>query len=454
MATARGSARHTIFSPALTCGFAVSIVLWIAWFITHLPWLGLGEQVSLPVLLAVWLAGGAATGFAVGRARCIKVGGAAGLVSAVVGLLIFLSMLARPAAVGDASEGMRPGTPVIVLGFLALGVAIGAIGGLAGGIASGCPRDEPDPDWRARFAIVAVLAAAPLLFIGGLVTSTNSGMAVPDWPNTYGSNMFLYPLGPRARPDVFLEHSHRLFGTLVGLASVVLCVWVLVTDSRRWIKSLALVLVAIVVFQGGLGGLRVRVDSRLLAFTHGILAQLTLALLVVVAVALSPAWRSASFQTPPPDPAPTVRRLKFFATGFLHATLLQLIFGAMYRHFRDQHSLWTHIGFSVLVVILAAGAGFMAIAITGRYGGAGPILRRLGTAALVVVLLQFLLGWAAFIGGGTEPQAPSIGAALIRTAHQANGALLLGVATALFFWTQRVQGLHRLETGPPQTAPA
>ena len=66
----------------------------------------------------------------------------------------------------------------------------------------------------------AVVAVAPLLFVGGLVTSTNSGMAVPDWPNTFGSNMFLYPLGPRAQPDVYLEHSHRLFGTLVGLATL------------------------------------------------------------------------------------------------------------------------------------------------------------------------------------------------------------------------------------------
>ena len=71
-----------------------------------------------------------------------------------------------------------------------------------------------------RFAAFVVAATAILIFAGGLVTSTGSGLSVPDWPNTFGTNMFLYPLGPRAAPDVFLEHSHRLFGTLVGLSAI------------------------------------------------------------------------------------------------------------------------------------------------------------------------------------------------------------------------------------------
>jgi cytochrome c oxidase assembly protein subunit 15 len=443
--------RHPLLGAALTCGFAVAIGLWIAWFVTHLPWLGLPEQFSMPGLLGVWIAGAIATGVAAGRKRGPAVGAMSGLVTALVGLLLLGSKLAEAPAMGDAASGLKPAAAQIALAFLVLGVVIGAVGGLAGGLAAGRSEDPQDVDWLARFAIVAVFAAAPLLFVGGLVTSTNSGMAVPDWPNTYGSNMFLYPLGPRIRPDVFLEHSHRLFGTLVGLTLIVLTVWTLIVErrrGRRWVKTLVLAALATVVVQGMIGGLRVLTgstevaqDPRLLRFVHGVLAQITFALLMFVAIALSPLWRRATADRSTEDLPGLLRRLRFFSTGFLHASMLQLIFGAMYRHFRDSHSLWTHAAFSAIVVIMAAGAGFAASGTRGNYGGIGPVIRRWGIAALVVVVVQFALGWVSLLVSGMGPDtrmATSPVEALVRTAHQANGALLLAIATALFFWTRRL----------------
>jgi heme A synthase len=430
-----------LLGPALTCGFAVAVAVWIAWFVTHLPWLNISERVSLLVVLGVWLGGAVLAAGAAGRERAAVRGALAGVITAAIGLLLLGSKLVEPGQAGDAAAGFRPGAGLMAAGFLCAGIVIGTLGGLIG-FARTAAAAPGDADWLARFAFVTVLAVAPLLFVGGLVTSTNSGMAVPDWPNTYGSNMFLYPLGPRTRPDVFLEHSHRLFGTLSGLATLVLAIWVIGAERRRWVKSLALVALATIIIQGSLGGMRVLTgssdashDPRLLRFLHGVLAQLTFGVVVSIAVILAPSWRVVGGSVAAPEPL--LRRLKFFSTGLLHSTILQLIFGALYRHFRDDHSKWTHVAFSLVVVIFAAAAGFLGMAITGGPPGLRPILRRLGLGVLIVVMIQFTLGWITFVAGGTGQTADGPIQALLRTAHQANGALLLGLATALFLWTRR-----------------
>jgi len=283
------------------------------------------------------------------------------------------------------------------------------------------------------------------------VTSTNSGMAVPDWPNTYGSNMFLYPLGPRVRPDIYFEHAHRLFGTLVGLTTLVLTGWVLGAERRGWLKIVSGSAFLLVCIQGVLGGLRVRMgstdpdrDFRALAMLHGVLAQLTFGTLVAVAVFLSPTFKGTT--SPGIGPEPGLRRLRFFTTGLLHASLLQLVLGAAYRHFRDSHSLWSHAGFSMVVLVFALLAGFAAGALPRNATGPALIVRRCGPWLIGVVILQFLLGWATFSLGGRELKAAGAGQALLRTVHQANGALLLALAVTAFFWTRRVL---RLATSSP-----
>src|SRR6188768_3417392 len=125
--------------------------------------------------------------------------------------------------------------------------------------------------WPHRLAVVLACATFPLVWVGGLVTTTDSGMAVPDWPNTYGYNLFLYPwqtwlYGPW---DLFIEHGHRLLASSVGLLTIALLVALVRTESRRWIKVLGASALALVIFQGVLGGLRVRLDERTLAMLHG-----------------------------------------------------------------------------------------------------------------------------------------------------------------------------------------
>src|SRR5215210_2008781 len=107
-----------------------------------------------------------------------------------------------------------------------------------------------------RIALVTAVATFPLIFMGGLVTSHGAGMSVPDWPNSYGYNMFTFPPS-RWVGGILYEHTHRLMGTVVGLCSIVLTVVAWRTEPRRWVRWLATGVLGAVILQGVLGGLRV-----------------------------------------------------------------------------------------------------------------------------------------------------------------------------------------------------
>jgi cytochrome c oxidase assembly protein subunit 15 len=447
--------RDSLAGVIVTGGFASTLVLWSAWFVTHLPWLALSEQIAKPMTLGCWELALLWVGWRAGKPRGTIAGAGSGVIAAIVGLLILGSKLtetADPTAMGESS--VRPNAAMMAAGFVGLGAGLGAVMGGLGGLLAG-------PRVRAMglptFAIVAVCAIAPLVFIGGLVTSTNSGMAVPDWPNTFGSNMFLYPLGPRVPADIFFEHSHRLFGTLVGLTTMVLMVWTLRSTEHRSVRPWVVGLFAFIVLQGVLGGLRVLQgsadageDNRWLSMLHGIKGQLAFALTVTVAVFLVPAYQAARAALAAPQHE-HARRLRFLATAAMHSTILQLVLGAMYRHLRHDHVLWTHAAFALIVATFGLMAGFVASSMRMSFPtstaasaalssdareprGASllPTVRSLGIALVVVVGLQFVLGWGTFLFGGRGIQAGNEAQALLRTAHQANGAAMLALLTALF----------------------
>jgi cytochrome c oxidase assembly protein subunit 15 len=100
--------------------------------------------------------------------------------------------------------------------------------------------------WNPRlsgFAVLTALATLGLLAAGGLVTSHGAGLAVPDWPNTNGYNMFFFPFS-RWVGGVFYEHTHRLLASLVGLLTSVLALWLYGAKARPWMRHLGLVLLA------------------------------------------------------------------------------------------------------------------------------------------------------------------------------------------------------------------
>lgn len=452
------NALRTLFRPSvLTDAFAATVVVWWTWFVTHLPWLGIPEQVSVAAILAAWLLALIVCARSFGKegrtwGEAVAASAAAGFVSALAGLLILGSKLVKdpaPGAMGQAT--LRPGAILIALGFLVLGTILGVVGGAIGRVLSK-PRhratdvEENRRSWLARFGIVAAVAVVPLLIVGGLVTSSNAGMAVPDWPNTYGSNMFLYPIGPRATPAVYLEHSHRLFGTLIGLTAIILCVLVFLYDRRGFLKFLALLVLALVISQGILGGMRVlqgsteaAKDAKWARVFHGILAQVIFCLFVAIGVYLSPLYQrvkaavaSGVLQLGHTGVKPKTFRI--FATAAMHTTLLQLVFGAVYRHTRSAHALWTHMGFSLVVMVFVLLAAFAASGLRTPDTPAQRFVRRIGLLGAVCVAVQFMLGWLTFFLGGTGLEPNSIVEVLMRTAHQANGALLLAITTIMMLW--------------------
>src|SRR3954468_20410583 len=111
--------------------------------------------------------------------------------------------------------------------------------------------------WLHRVALLTAAATFPLIFMGGLVTSHQAGLSVPDWPNSYGYNMFLFP--PRLwAGNIFYEHTHRLYASFVGLLTVILAFWAWFGEKKRmWVRILGLSCLSMVIIQGVLGGLRV-----------------------------------------------------------------------------------------------------------------------------------------------------------------------------------------------------
>src|SRR5436190_15750632 len=153
----------------------------------------------------------------------------------------------------------------------------------------------PDNRWLHRFAVLTALATLALIGIGGLVTSHEAGMSVPDWPTTYGYNMFLFPLH-LWQSNIFYEHTHRLVASLVGMLTSILAVWLWLRESRAWLRWLGVAAFFAVVLQGVLGGLRVVFDKHgwgtELGIFHATVAQLFFVLVCSIALFTTCWWQS------------------------------------------------------------------------------------------------------------------------------------------------------------------
>jgi len=130
-----------------------------------------------------------------------------------------------------------------------------------------------------------------LICSGALVTSHAAGMAVPDWPNTFGYNMFLFPI-ERWVGGIMYEHVHRLIASGIGLLTILLAVVLFCAESRGWVKKLGVIAVVAVILQGIMGGLRVTLIKNEIGIFHGMFAQSFFVLLGVITLATSPWFRS------------------------------------------------------------------------------------------------------------------------------------------------------------------
>jgi cytochrome c oxidase assembly protein subunit 15 len=179
------------------------------------------------------------------------------------------------------------------------------------------------------FALLTAAATAVLIFAGGLVTSTGSGLSVPDWPNSYGWTMFTFPIENWVG-GIFYEHTHRLIASGVGFLILVLAFWLWRAEPRRWVRRLGFIALGAVITQGMLGGITVLwYLPDPISIAHASLAQIVFCLTTTIALVTSPGWRAHYARR---GPAPDDRTLQWVARLTLAVIYVQIVVGATMRH--------------------------------------------------------------------------------------------------------------------------
>src|ERR1700751_2184481 len=178
--------------------------------------------------------------------------------------------------------------------------------------------------WLNRFAWLTCFATVLLICSGGMVTSKNVGLAVPDWPTTFGYNMFLFPVSKWVGGILF-EHTHRLMGSLVGSLTIILAVWLWLSEHRRWVRNLGVIALVGIILQGILGGLRVTMMKDEIGIFHACVAQAFLGLLVFIALATANFWQAMDCRASVSDANSRVVRLAVAITIMIY---VQLALGA------------------------------------------------------------------------------------------------------------------------------
>ncbi len=180
-----------------------------------------------------------------------------------------------------------------------------------------------------RFAVFVVCCTGILIFIGGLVTSTGSGLSVPDWPTSYGWNMFTFPYSKWVG-GIFYEHTHRLVASFVGFLTVILTIWSWLREPRVWVRWLSAAALGAVILQGILGGLTVHfLLPAWISTLHACLAQTFFCTVIAIAVVTSPNWKRGLPRVQTHAESISIWTLCALATG---AVYIQLILGALMRH--------------------------------------------------------------------------------------------------------------------------
>ena len=299
------------------------------------------------------------------------------------------------------------------------------------------PRPSVFSIWPHRLALLLVCATFPLLFIGGLVTGKGAGLAVPDWPTTFGHNMFFYPWSKMVG-NIFYEHSHRLVASFVGLVTIAFTVTVWLRESRAWLRWLAAAALALVIVQGVLGGLRVVLLEQTLAIVHAATAQAFFALTIALAVFTSKEWLSLPEPTTSLNDGGRLRRLCLATTALIY---MQVIIGAVLRHTGERVD--AHLALAALVALHIM---LILIRISKNHARVYE-LQRPALTLFALLLLQLLLGTVSYLAKFTAAlRLPIDATVVLTTTHLACGALMLGSAVALTL------KCYRLSTARAQNA--
>ena len=302
-----------------------------------------------------------------------------------------------------------------------------------------------------RFAVFTAFSTFLLIIAGGLVTSNNAGLSVPDWPNTYGTFMFSFPLANMVG-GIFYEHGHRMIASTVGFLTVVLAFWLWRREERQWVRHMGYAAVGAVIAQGVLGGLTVLFYlPTAISVAHALLAQTFFCITLAIAYVTS----REGLETPRTIDAgfPSLGRVAAVATGMV---FVQLLLGAWMRH--------SEAGLAIPDVPLTYGslfppttdAGLAAVNVMRFHLDLPPVslgqiwihfAHRLGAIAVAIFLARLAIrvfATSRSVSRLVKPAAALIALLtvqltlgittvltlkdpLVATAHVATGALMLGV---------------------------
>ncbi|MSR47601.1 MAG: hypothetical protein EXS13_11160 [Planctomycetes bacterium] len=289
-------------------------------------------------------------------------------------------------------------------------------------------------DGLLRFTRLHVATTFALLAFGASVTSNDAGLAVPDWPTTYGD---LNPLAPYLRGLVTgliaLEHNHRVIGMVVGLLTIVQFAWIRSATRDPLVRRLAWTLLVLVCVQGGLGGLTVHMKlPPAVSILHGMTAQAFFCLSIATAWRLSREWQASARNATAPvsAEATSLRRLAKFV---LLVVFLQLFLGAIVRHTVAKQRIPQ---FGDLAVVVHMAFGLAVVVVIGAFvarltasAEAHPRLRNGGLLLGALVLVQLLLGLLS-VATRTDP--------IVTVLHVITGAAILGTALLCVLRSQRL----------------
>jgi cytochrome c oxidase assembly protein subunit 15 len=297
--------------------------------------------------------------------------------------------------------------------------------------------------WLHRYAKFVSASTVLLIVAGGLVTSTGSGLSVPDWPTSYGWSMFTFPLRNMVG-GIFYEHGHRLIASSVGLFTIVLALWMWSAEGRGWVRALGYAALGAVILQGVIGGITVLFFlPTAISTAHAALAQIFFCLTVTIALVTSPGWNSR-----PEGGWVSDRTLWRAATTTTALVYAQILVGATMRHSDAGLAIpdfplvfgglvpthWTpqiaiHYAHRVGALVV-----FAAIAATSSYvwyrHRDRKEVRRPATLLVGLVLVQILLGGSVI---WTQKDVA------INTAHVITGALVLATSLILTLRSYRAR---------------
>lgn len=291
------------------------------------------------------------------------------------------------------------------------------------------------------FAALVAASTAALIFAGGLVTSTGSGLAVPDWPNTYGWFMWAFPLSKMVG-GIFYEHLHRLVASTVGFLIVVLAIWLYKAEPRLWVRRLGYLALAAVITQGILGGITVLwYLPDAISIAHASLAQIVFCLTTTIALVTSRGWQRGYAESRIPNPDSrldtTLQRIAILTTIAIY---VQIVIGATMRHtgaglaipdfpLAFGHIIPTHWDGKIAIHFAhRAGAAAVTLLIAATSGHVFYHHRRSRELVRPAVLLLLLVALQITLGALTVLSQKQF---IINSLHVVNGALVLVTSLVL-----------------------